>query len=581
MQCRNPSFCILICLITLYLTIWGNLGFAGTVCPGVEERSEENLEFSDTEKNLICGKDQPEKTELQAWSQVPPSQAAFHLRAILQSKGYLTPTIEVQEDRVIFERGPLVEVRAIEAAEKEPAVEISKKRLVIGEPLTPSLLTELEKWSASELRKKGYPCPKVEARAQAQTGIVMTETTPGSKKTFGPVTIQPIPDLNPEVLNRYYAFFPDQEFDQSLLDVTESRIIEEGLLEQTRFVVHCLDPRAPLYQLNVAGEPHLWTFSFYASSEILAEASLLWRKVRIGDSSSYLEASLSASGKEQQFQTFYRWFFKGPESSASLRPLFTFRFQDEDPFSLRTEQFQFFYLDRRDTRGGYGVSYELGPELQFFHVFDGPLKGSNVQSLSLQSAIQFRSHLHEIYHQNIYEGWNVRLAAGTQQENWVSDFTAQNFLLEAEFLRNLTAQSPPAWMGAWRFGLGSTLSPHPERLPPTYRQYLGGIENLRGFSRLELPASGQGSLSRLHNTFEIRSAYWSENIWPLTFIDMGWLGSDSLDLDDSTYWSPGAGVYWRSPIGPVKLTAANGRAEGNGSQSINQWQFYFSLGERF
>lgn len=571
-------------VVTSAILSYGRMGHAETLCPGIRALQPVDPKLSESEKVLLCGSSNSQDTNSQAWSEVPSSQAMIHLRAFLQSRGYQNPKIEFSENKIQFDPGSKVKVRDVQQIGAPNEFDISRKRLVKDNTLTPTLLTNLENWSQQELENFGYPCSRTAVAANPETGNLLLNVRSGPRSNFGAVIISPPEDLDPNVLSRYYPFEPDQQFNRSLLEVAEERIMAEGLVEKTSFIVECTSPERPLRHFSIAGEPRIWTFSAFASTEVIAELSAEWRRTRLGKHASYFEVGARASARVQEFTSYYQWYFSDPSSRASLRPLLTLRHQDEKPFRLTTQQAELLYTNQHDSQDGYGIFWKVGPSFQNYHVLRGPLKGMDAHSLSAHALIELRSHLHEIYRRNIYEGWMVQLSGGTQNESVGSDFTADTLQLDMEVLTNLTDKSPPALMGAWRLGAGAVSTPDFEKLPPTYRNYLGGIDSLRGFSRLELPRDKLGAKTRLNTSLELNSAYWSETIWPMIFVDVGWLGENTFSLSSSDYWSPGVGVNWRSPLGPIRATLANGVSEGrfrNETEDYNQWQLYLSLGERF
>lgn len=571
-------------LFVFLVSVWGKTAFAVTICPGIESSGSSHPPFSDEEKLLLCGNAKLDETKFKAWVHVPPSQAAYHLRGFLQARGYLNPEIEIREDKLVFNPGELVRVKAVRTQGAPSGLDISKRRGIQDGILTPSLLDELKNWSLSELQQNGYPCPQVQVLANSQNGEILIQMEPGKKDVFGKVLSQQSNDLDSQIWKRYQAYSSEQEFDLRLLHVTEERIISEGLADQVEFVTNCFQADTPLIQTVALGPPRILNASFMANTEVIAQVQTSYRQHRIGKYSSFWDVSAVASRRLLEFSTSYHWYFKNAESAAAIRPFVVIRYQDEEPFRLNSIQSQLFYLNRWETSQGHSIRAGLGPEYQYFQIRSGPLDEQNISSTSLQSELEIQSYSHEIYRQNIYEGYRLRIGAGTQSNELASEFTAQNLKIESERLSNLSGDFPPGLMGAWRLIGSTTFSPHPEKLPPTYRHYLGGIDTLRGFGRYQLPDSDAGALTRLSSSFELRSAYWSPTFWPVVFLDFGWLGQEALSLESHIYKSPGAGFHWKSPVGPIRVSLAHGEAEAdlyNSERKYRQWQFFASFGERF
>jgi outer membrane translocation and assembly module TamA len=123
------------------------------------------------------------------------------------------------------------------------------------------------------------------------------------------------------------------------------------------------------------------------------------------------------------------------------------------------------------------------------------------------------------------------------------------------------------------------------KIPPGFRQYLGGSRDLRGFGREELPANGLGGLSSVFGGVELRfGGPLPLGTQPLLFLDAGALGNAPWSLDHPAYVSPGFGARWESPIGVVRTSLAHGfilPGDTSVPDSFSHLQFYLSLGEEF
>ena len=108
---------------------------------------------------------------------------------------------------------------------------------------------------------------------------------------------------------------------------------------------------------------------------------------------------------------------------------------------------------------------------------------------------------------------------------------------------------------------------------------------MRGFARKSLPRDDTGSLSKGYLGSEIRlNNILPYSLQPLLFVDWGWLGDEAFTFDPTTFWSPGLGLRWQSPIGTVRGSIGHGFAQGQNSDyfdNLSKFQLYFSLGEQF
>lgn len=572
-------------LLLVVIFVGGSIGLASEICPAIRSTHPVEPQFNESEKVLICGYQKAITDSNQmAWKEIPQSQSIAHLKALLQVRGYNNPTFSIGTRGFEFDPGPITFVRNVEARGSPDELDISKKRFIKGKPITPTLLSELEDWVQLELRQIGYPCPLAKAYANSETGDVLVDIEPGTQYTFGSIQTESIPELNSQILSRYYPFHSDQAFNSLLLNVAEDRILTEGLVEKSQFVVNCAQPDQLIYNVIVPGLPRVWSFSLYGSTEVGVELSANWLRTRMDTLGSFFELNARMSARVQDVSASYKWYYSNPTSTSALRPLITIRQQDEEPFRMQTEQFELMHLNRIDSRNGFGIFWSLGPSYQNYRLKRGPLAGTAADAISIQVLAEIRTHSDEVFRKTNYDSWTARINSSVQSESSGSDFTAETFLFETEISKSLISSSPPILLGSWRLGLGTVATPHFENLPPTYRQYLGGINSLRGFSRYEVPRNNEGAASRLFNSFELRSGYWSETIYPIAFLDVGWLGTKAFSLSSREFLSPGMGLYWRSPIGPFRVTLAQGISNGkfNGEENdFNQWLLYLSLGERF
>jgi len=140
--------------------------------------------------------------------------------------------------------------------------------------------------------------------------------------------------------------------------------------------------------------------------------------------------------------------------------------------------------------------------------------------------------------------------------------------------------------------VATTISPEnvfsSKTLPPDWRQFFGGSQDLRGFGLKELPGNDSaGALFGVYLGTELRfTDLLPWGLQPFTFVDLGAMGRNSLQLDRPYFWSPGFGVRWQTSFGSIRTTLAHGFLEKNdpnvnAPKSLSHWQFYFSFGEEF
>lgn len=131
------------------------------------------------------------------------------------------------------------------------------------------------------------------------------------------------------------------------------------------------------------------------------------------------------------------------------------------------------------------------------------------------------------------------------------------------------------------------------RVPLFQRLFAGGATSVRGYERRQLgpkddPAAfGQerdpepiGGNALFETSLELRFPI-RGNIGGAAFVDAGnvWSETGDLALGDLRY-TPGIGVRYITPIGPIRLDAAH-RTSGEEEEFLPSWVFHISIGNAF
>lgn len=126
---------------------------------------------------------------------------------------------------------------------------------------------------------------------------------------------------------------------------------------------------------------------------------------------------------------------------------------------------------------------------------------------------------------------------------------------EGRLIRGLGADNRVLLRGE----LGTTLSQDFSDLPPSMRFYAGGDKSLRGFGYKEIGTREGQLLGGKH--LVVASAEFEHMFTPVwgaaLFVDAG----DAFDDHFDTHVGIGAGLRWRSPVGPVRVDIARGVSE--------------------
>ncbi|HET6617222.1 MAG TPA: outer membrane protein assembly factor BamA [Gemmatimonadota bacterium] len=131
-----------------------------------------------------------------------------------------------------------------------------------------------------------------------------------------------------------------------------------------------------------------------------------------------------------------------------------------------------------------------------------------------------------------------------------------------------------------------------DRVPLFQRLFAGGANSVRGYERRQLgpkddpesfgqernpePVGGRGGFeTSLELRFPLRG-----NLSGAAFVDAGnvWRDPDDISLGDLKY-TPGVGVRYRTPVGPIRLDVAHRTASDE--DFLPKWVFHISIGNAF
>lgn len=556
------------------------------LCPGYVLKGEIDPGLSDVEKRLICGDTEDLGAANEGWQEIPRNQAGFHLRTFLQKRGYLNPKItEKSESKPVqVEPGEKTRVTQILAEGLPEGFRLERRREVVGEMLTPELLTETERWIYQQLQGMGYPCPEVQTTAMAKTGEIRLKAIPGSKLDLVRIEEEKIPGLVDGILRRYDAFRLGQPYNELLLSLTANRVVNEGVVEDTYFSPTCTPEGAIAKQNVIVGPPRLVTLGFGVNTEELALLRARWSNNRLGPTASQLVTMARASMKVQSLEAYMNWFYLPRPAGLWLKPLVEVSHQNEDRFQLVSGRLHLAHgMGYDDTRAAFQV--EVGPEFELLRTFRGEGEG-DARFLSLRARAVSTSHLFEYYRTSPRDGFFLAFDGSFAHQSLASAVTAQRLSVRGEGLYNVNDFDPPWLVLGIRGGASTTLTGkrpgESGELPPTFVNYLGGAANIRGFGRNELPANESGGLSSLYGGFELRANTLPWGLQPFGFLDAGAVGSGPASLDLPVYLAPGGGMRWQSPVGVFRGTAAHGYTVGSDPGSTpKHWQFFVTFGEEF
>ncbi|MGE5452397.1 MAG: autotransporter assembly complex protein TamA [Acidobacteriota bacterium] len=135
---------------------------------------------------------------------------------------------------------------------------------------------------------------------------------------------------------------------------------------------------------------------------------------------------------------------------------------------------------------------------------------------------------------------------------------------------------PANWYATARGEWGQVIARSSVSVPDTLLFRAGGDESVRGYAYRSLGVESEGGVviggrSLVTSSVELAHPLWKSapNLWGAVFVDAGDAAADPAHLHIKLGY--GAGLRWRSPVGPLKLDLAYGR-------DVQQLRMHFSVG---
>jgi translocation and assembly module TamA len=549
------------------------------LCPGVVFEGA-SIGLSPVERRLVCG-----DPDSEAWKEVPRAQARRFLTAFLQQRGYHFPRFSERDGALRVDIGERTAIKAFEGDNLPAGVDLSKRRRIVGAPLTPAMLDKLKADLNEELRNRGYPCPEAELSADPRTGTVLVRFPGGRTHAADPIEEPAIPGIDPGIFRRFEAFRRDRPIDQRLFTITSNRVVSEALFLNSSYDVTCGTEGVRIVHRAAAAPPRLVRIGVGVDTEGLALFRARWNHSRIGWRASSSEASAFASKREQSLDALMRYYlrpssrlhliphvagartdeprYEAVSSQVSLMPAFTW-----DDQSLHLEARAGPALEYADTRRG------VGPQNSYFQTFN--------------THVELTSHRYEYFLRDPRAGLHAVLDTASRVSEVASSLTAHRVRLWTETLWNVGGYEPPLAVLGARGWVGTTVVGDTDaarrELPVAMRFFIGGNADFRGVGPGEL-GDENGFLTGVYQGLELRAGdLLPLKIQPLVFLDAAMAGRSSLRLDPDVYYAPGFGARWPTPIGSFRVTFARSllwRRDPATAPGRRHWQFFFSYGREF
>lgn len=548
------------------------------VCPGVVFEGAA-VSLTAVERRLVCG-----DPDSEGWSEVPQAQARRFLTAFLQQRAYHRPEFTIRGKTLVVDPGKPASIRKLTGDNLPPGVDLSKRRRILGAPLTPDKLDKIKGELTGELRNHGYPCPEVEMSADARSGEVIAKLKPSKTHIADPIEDPALPGIDPGIFRRFEAFERGKPLDQRLLTLTSKRVVNEALFLNSNYDVSCGTEGVRIIHRVAAAPPRLIRLGIGVDTEGLVRLRARWNHSRIGWRASAAQAEAFASKREQTLDALMR-LYPSPSSRLHLIPHATAARNDEARFetvsSVLSVMPAFTWDDQAlhlEVRAGPALEYSdtrrgIGPQNSYFQTFN--------------TRVEATSHLYEYHLREPRAGFHAELDTASRVSKISSSLTAHRVRLGTEKLWNVGNFEPPlavfgarGWVGTVIIGdRGAAVE-----LPPAFRFFIGGDSDFRGVGRGEL-GDESGFLTGVYEGLELRAGdVLPYRIQPLVFLDAAMAGRSALRLDPDVYYAPGFGARWATMIGAFRVTFARSllwRRDPATAPGKRHWQFFFSYGREF
>lgn len=543
-----------------------------------------DLSFTENEKILICGGDRP------GWKKIPRWQAVNNVKVFLSSRGYNNPKFRESRFRVEINKGELSKIKEINFLGKSATLKKFNFLGAEGRIINSSNLNVIEAWTRSRIKMLGYPCPDIASFANAKSGKVDVKISAGKKTRISTVNRDAEGGLSLKALSRFDAFQKGDFYNGENLALTSRRVIKSGIADYSDFSINCMGEyeNGDLKQRLTYNKPQSIIFAFGGTTEQLPLLKLSWKHSRLDQNASLLKAEMFLSPLEQSttlignlhiFNNVPRLYFI-PELKIA-------RYSEETLNSLS----QSFVNQSLGLGLGYGyddayrtLKVESKPTYTIEDQETG-LGPKNTKYLSLETSVALFNHRFEYNQMSPFEGYELNFKWSFRQKGVGSDFSGNLYGLNGTYLINWGGYDPPLFILGFRFGYSTLVTSDLVNTPNRLRLFLGGGDDLRGFSRKSINNNELGFRTTAYLGTELRALrILPFNLEPLIFMDVGKVGVESFDFSSEEIFSPGLGLRWQSPFGALRGTVARGFVSEKDKIELDlkeEWNFFISLGREF
>jgi translocation and assembly module TamA len=565
------------------LTIVGCSSSHTVICRDkVEFMAPQKIGLNHNEDLLVCGDETRE-----SWKDIPPAQSEFHLRTFLSQRAYFEPKFEYKDGKLLVDPGVMQKSHQVVYVGAPEGFDEIKLRDVLEVPLTSEVLDTIEGFTLARLKNMGYACPDVKVQAVKETGIITVTMKPGPQYTITEPTQKDTIGLYEKTLRRFDAFALGAPYRYEWMRLSAIRAETDGIVVSSQLLHSCPQPLTmgetglKIHQDVIGGEKRLVTVGVGASTEEIPIAQLSWKSVRMDPNGSNLNFTAYGSQRQQKFKAMYAYFLFKNAPRFDLSPTVNVTRANERTYQS-TEVEATVPLEYKGDAESFAWLASIGPGVS--RVYSDKV----VTFATLLTHLSLTTHDYELYLSDPRSGHALDFSAQILTPEVKLQPLATLLTLTGSHLFQINPVDPPQWILGFRYMLSTTVTDEKPGdtsiLPAQYFLTLGGDQDLRGFGRDEITNRTVGGLTAVSLGTEIRYAKtWVAGIEPFLFFDIGALGSKSMQLDSTFYYSPGLGIRWATPFGAIRSTIAHGylsqNREANGD--LEHIQFFISFGKEF
>jgi translocation and assembly module TamA len=542
----------------------------------------------------LAGDEPVAETELARLLAAAPAQA----RELLQTEGYFNAEVTVVREgasaRVRVVPGPRVRVGRLDielqgelqerAEAADPQAQALVARFRLAWPLPPEAVFRNADWRdakaelLSRLRAGGYAAASwigTAADVDPQTQRVRLFLVADSGPLFraGPLVVEGLEHHDEQTVRYLAGFSAGASLTETRLLDFQDRLRESGLFDSiaVTFEPEAATAAATPVRVRLRESPRqVWTFGVGYADEAGPRASVEHLHRRL------LGLPLSSRNKLEWGRTRQAWDFE-----VSTHPLERqYRWLVGGAIE-RLEGADDIVLSQR-LRAGRAQNASRIDRLAFVEVERSSRRNlTAATTLPESTELAVSANLHGVWRKldSVLlptEGWSLSLQGGVGRATG-SDSASGGF---GRAYGRLTGYLPlpGGWFGQARLELGHVIRPGGVAVPDSQQFRAGGDDSVRGYDHRSLGplvdgAVGSGDALATASVELARPiSRRLPSVWGAVFVDAGRAAESFGGFDPA--WGAGAGIRWRSPVGPLKVDLAYG-------EELKSWRVHFSVGVTF